>query len=192
MELRSEAKKSVLYYYFATFTNFFFKGIYQHNSILYCWTKKIKLICFFFFYHYNCQYKCFVDLFSSDFLEYRNRFRSVYNLLSIEYNNRVFFNTMIDSSMMIDSVTVVYPNAAWYERESWDLYGILYNNNNDLRRILNDYGFKGFPLRKDFPLSGFLEVKYDFIKKWISYEPVRLIQDFRYFITNVPWNFYDH
>jgi NADH-quinone oxidoreductase subunit C len=88
--------------------------------------------------------------------------------------------------MIIDSITSIYPNIMWYERESWDFYGILYSNNNDLRRILNDYGFKGFPLRKDFPLSGFLEVKYDYLKKSIAYEPVKLVQEFRYFDTKVP------
>lgn len=78
----------------------------------------------------------------------------------------------------------------WYERESWDLFGILYEKNNDLRRILNDYGFKGFSLRKDFPLSGFLEVKYDYLKKSVTYEPVKLVQEFRYFDTKVPWDFH--
>jgi NADH:ubiquinone oxidoreductase subunit C len=125
-------------------------------------------------------------MFSSDFLEKKYRFSSIYNLLSYRYNHRIFLNTIVEESMIIDSTTAIYPNIMWYERESWDFYGILYSTNNDLRRILNDYGFKGFPLRKDFPLSGFLEVKYDYLKKSIAYEPVKLVQEFRYFDTKVP------
>jgi len=192
MELRNETKKKLIPYLFALFANIVFRTIRHHNLTLFCWSKQITILSFFLYYHINSQYKCFVDLLSSDFLEKKYRFRSIYNLLSVCYNNRLFVNILVDDTMVVDSIVYIYPNAMWYERESWDLYGILYDNNFDLRRILNDYGFKGFPLRKDFPLSGFLEVKYDYLEKSISYEPVRLVQGFRNFNTNVPWNFYTH
>lgn len=177
-------------YLFSIFPNFLFKSVLHHNSNFFFWNKNILLFFFILQRHINFQQKCFVDLLSVDFIERKYRFTSIYNLLSVAYNQRFILNTLVDESMMIHSIVALYPNAMWYERESWDLFGILYTNNTDLRRILNDYGFRGFPLRKDFPLSGFLEVKYDYFKKSISYEPVRLIQEFRYFDTKVPWNFY--
>ena len=188
MELKNNIK--IEKYFFSICTSFLFRTLTHHNFFLFFWNKKIILFFFVLYYHINFQYKCFLDLLSSDFLERRYRFLSTYNLLSIVYNQRSLLSTIIDESMIIDSIIHLYPNAMWYERESWDLFGILYYKNNDLRRILNDYGFKGFPLRKDFPLSGFLEVRYDFLKKTISYDSVHLVQEFRYFDTKVPWNFY--
>jgi NADH:ubiquinone oxidoreductase subunit C len=188
MELKNKITNDK--YIFTIIPNILFRSIFHHNNNLFFWNNKILFLLFIFQHHINFQQKCFVDLLSVDFIERRYRFTSIYNFLSVVYNQRIVLNTLIDESMMIHSITSLYPNAMWYERESWDLFGILYINNNDLRRILNDYGFRGFPLRKDFPLSGFLEVKYDYLKKSISYEPIRLIQEFRYFDTKVPWNFY--
>jgi NADH:ubiquinone oxidoreductase subunit C len=107
--------------------------------------------------------------------------------LSISYNARIRIKTCIDEITPITSVTELYSSAGWWEREVWDMFGIFFSNHPDLRRILTDYGFQGHPLRKDFPLTGFVEVRYDDSEKRVINEPVEITQEFRYFDFSSPW-----
>ena len=128
-----------------------------------------------------------IDLTAVDYPDNLPRFNLIYIFLSIEHNYRIILNTLISEDEAIDSITSLFPCANWYEREVWDLFGISFKNHPDLRRILTDYGFTGYPLRKDFPLSGNVEVRYDMIAKKVVYEPVKLTQDFRDFDFESPW-----
>ena len=118
----------------------------------------------------------FIDLTAVDYPNKKNRFEMVYILLSVEFNFRIIIKFFINENESVDSITNLFPAANWYEREVWDLFGIAFNNHPDLRRLLTDYGFIGHPLRKDFPLSGNVEVKYDLNEKKVVYEPVKLTQ----------------
>jgi NADH dehydrogenase (ubiquinone) Fe-S protein 3 len=111
----------------------------------------------------------------------------IYHLLSLRFNNRIRVKTYTDELTPIDSVTNIYEGAIWYERETWDMYGIFFSNHPDLRRLLTDYGFSGHPLRKDFPLSGFVEVRYDDEVGRVVCEPLELAQEFRKFDLGSPW-----
>ncbi len=135
----------------------------------------------------RCQFRQLVDLCGVDFPERAKRFEVVYNLLSLKLNQRVRVKLAVGEDEPVPSVVDVFPCAAWYEREAWDLYGIPFAGNPDLRRLLTDYGFDGHPLRKDFPLTGLVEVRYDDEQKRVVYEPVKLIQDFRNFDFLSPW-----
>ena len=135
----------------------------------------------------NCLFKQLIDLCGTDYPERDRRFDVVYNLLSLSHNQRIRVKVRADEDEQVPSVAEVYPSAGWYEREAWDLYGILFAGHSDLRRILTDYGFEGHPLRKDFPLTGFVEVRYDEEQKRVVYEPVSLTQDFRNFDFMSPW-----
>lgn len=128
-----------------------------------------------------------MDITAADYPERPERFEVVYNLLSLKHNTRLRVKAAVDDASLVPSVTGVYSAAGWYEREVWDLYGIPFDGNPDLRRIVTDYGFEGHPLRKDFPLSGYVEVRYDNDQKRIVYEPVQLPQDFRNFDFLSPW-----
>jgi NADH:ubiquinone oxidoreductase subunit C len=131
-----------------------------------------------------------MDLAAVDYPVNRDRFQVVYNLLSMLYGTRVFVKFNSNETESVPSLVFKYPSANWFEREAWDLFGIHFVNNSDLRRILTDYGFSGHPLRKDFPLHGFTEVAYSERRKAIVYKPVSLVQDLRAFDTLTPWNFY--
>jgi len=135
----------------------------------------------------NCHFKLLMDLCGVDYPEREQRFEVVYNLLSLRQNQRVRVKVATDESTPVPSVTSVYSAAGWFEREAWDLYGIFFSDHPDLRRILTDYGFEGHPLRKDFPLTGYVEVRYDEEQKRVVNEPVRLTQDFRTFDFLSPW-----
>ncbi len=128
-----------------------------------------------------------MDLCGVDWPERPLRFEVVYNLLSLSRNQRVRVVVATDEAAAVPSVVGVFPNATWYEREAWDMYGILFEGQSDLRRLLTDYGFEGHPLRKDFPLTGHVEVRYDETRKQVVYEPVSLTQDFRNFDFLSPW-----
>ena len=128
-----------------------------------------------------------MDLCGVDYPERPERFEVVYNLLSLKYNWRVRVKVQTDEASLVPSIAGVYSSAGWWERECWDMYGIAFSGNPDLRRILTDYGFEGHPLRKDFPLSGYVEVRYDEDQKRVVYEPVKLPQDFRSFDFLSPW-----
>ena len=129
----------------------------------------------------NCQYNQLMDVCGVDFPEREQRFNVVYNLLSMKQNMRIRVAIQTDESTPVPSVCSVFNSAAWFEREAWDLYGIFFSEHPDLRRILTDYGFEGHPLRKDFPLTGYVEVRYDDEQKRVVYEPVKLAQEFRNF-----------
>ena len=129
----------------------------------------------------------FIDITAVDYPNKKNRFEMVYIFLSIEFNLRIIIKFFINENASVDSITNLFPAANWYEREVWDLFGIAFNNHPDLRRLLTDYGFIGHPLRKDFPLSGNVEVKYDLNEKKVVYEPIKLTQSFREFEFESPW-----
>jgi NADH-quinone oxidoreductase subunit C len=135
----------------------------------------------------QCDFKCLVDVCGVDWPERERRFDVVYNLLSVKLNQRIRVRIETDEHTPVPTATGVFPSAGWYEREAWDLYGIYFADHPDLRRILTDYGFEGHPLRKDFPLTGHVEVRYDDEQKRVVYEPVKLTQDFRRFDFLSPW-----
>ncbi|PCJ60378.1 MAG: NADH-quinone oxidoreductase subunit C [Rhodospirillaceae bacterium] len=135
----------------------------------------------------NCQFSILVDVCGVDYPEREKRFEVVYNLLSLEQNQRIRVKASVGEDETIPSVVGVYSAANWWEREAWDLYGIFFSEHPDLRRILTDYGFEGHPLRKDFPLTGFVELRYDEAQKRVVYEPVKLTQEFRSFDFMSPW-----
>ncbi len=128
-----------------------------------------------------------VDLCGVDYPERERRFEVVYHLLSLEHNQRIRVKVETDEATPVPSVVELYPTAGWFEREAWDMYGIYFADHPDLRRILTDYGFEGHPLRKDFPLTGYVELRYDDEQKRVVYEPVKLRQDFRTFDFTSPW-----
>uniref|UniRef100_A0A8C3KIC6 NADH dehydrogenase [ubiquinone] iron-sulfur protein 3, mitochondrial n=3 Tax=Scolopacidae TaxID=8917 RepID=A0A8C3KIC6_9CHAR len=137
--------------------------------------------------HTNAQFKSMADLTAVDVPSRQYRFEIVYNLLSLRFNSRIRVKTYTDELTPIDSAVSVHKAANWYEREVWDMYGVFFANHPDLRRILTDYGFEGHPFRKDFPLSGYVEVRYDDEVKRVVAEPVELSQEFRKFDLNSPW-----
>jgi len=137
--------------------------------------------------HAQCQFKALMDVSGVDFPEREKRFEVVYHLLSIKHAGRIRVKTYAGEADPIPSAVEVFRGADWYEREAWDLFGIFFENHPDLRRILTDYGFEGHPLRKDFPLTGYTEVRYDEERKRVVYEPLQLTQAFRNFESLSPW-----
>ncbi len=135
----------------------------------------------------QCLFKQLMDICGVDYPERANRFEVVYNLLSLKHNQRIRVKVSVREDEPVPSAVGIFPCAAWYERECWDMYGVPFAENPDLRRLLTDYGFDGHPLRKDFPLTGFVEVRYDDEQKRVVYEPVKLTQDFRSFDFLSPW-----
>jgi NADH-quinone oxidoreductase subunit C len=135
----------------------------------------------------RCHFKILLDVCGVDYPEREQRFDVVYNMLSMWHNQRVRVKVMTDEATPVPSVISVFNSAGWFERETWDLYGVFFSDHPDLRRILTDYGFQGHPLRKDFPLTGYVEVRYDQEQKRVVYEPVKLTQDFRTFDFLSPW-----
>jgi NADH-quinone oxidoreductase subunit C len=135
----------------------------------------------------KCLFKMLVDLCGVDYPQRPKRFDVVYNLVSLKLNQRIRLKVATDEDTPVPSVVGVWSTAAWFEREAWDLYGILFAGNPDLRRLLTDYGFEGHPLRKDFPLTGFVEVRWDEEQKRVVYEKVKLKQEFRSFDFISPW-----
>jgi NADH-quinone oxidoreductase subunit C len=138
------------------------------------------------------QFVSLIDVCGVDWPERAQRFDVVYHLLSPVQNNRIRVKIMTDEDTPVPSITEVFPAADWFEREAYDLYGIFFTGHPDLRRLLTDYGFDGHPLRKDFPLTGFVEVRYDDEQKRVVYEPVRLAQEFRSFDFLSPWEGTDY
>ncbi|KII93641.1 hypothetical protein PLICRDRAFT_171370 [Plicaturopsis crispa FD-325 SS-3] len=137
--------------------------------------------------HSQCQFKSVVDISGVDFPEREKRFEIVYHLLSVKQAGRIRVKTYAGEADAVPSATSVFRGADWYEREAWDLFGIFFKDHPDLRRILTDYGFEGHPLRKDFPLTGYTEVRYDEEQKRVVYEPLQLTQAFRNFEAQSPW-----
>ena len=137
--------------------------------------------------HPNTSFDVLVDICGVDYPERKNRFEIVYQLLSISLNLRMKLKLRVQEDESVESLCSIYPCANWYEREIWDLFGISFENHPDLRRILTDYDFEGFPLRKDFPLTGFVQVKYDDETQQVVNEPVKLDQEYRDFDNLSPW-----
>ena len=135
----------------------------------------------------NCKFKQLIDIAGVDYPENEKRFELIYLFLSHENNTRIKLLTRFELDQTINSITKIFPSANWMEREVFDMYGIKFKNHPDLRRILTDYGFKGHPLRKDFPLTGFNEVRYSEKDKKVIYEPVKLEQNYRNFDFESPW-----
>jgi NADH-quinone oxidoreductase subunit C len=135
----------------------------------------------------TCLFKQLVDVCGVDYPGRELRFDVVYHLLSMKHNQRVRVKVHTDEDTAVPSVTGVFSSAGWFERETWDMYGVVFSDHPDLRRILTDYGFEGHPLRKDFPLTGYVELRYDEEQKRCVYEPVKLTQDFRNFDFLSPW-----
>ncbi|MSP81553.1 MAG: NADH-quinone oxidoreductase subunit C [Alphaproteobacteria bacterium] len=135
----------------------------------------------------GCLFKQLIDLTAVDYPARPERFEIVYNLLSLRHNRRIRVKVTSDDATPVPTVVGVYSVAGWFEREVWDMYGVLFADNPDLRRLLTDYGFEGHPLRKDFPLTGYVELRYDDEQKRVVYEPVKLTQAFRNFDFMSPW-----
>jgi len=135
----------------------------------------------------KCLFTQLIDICGVDWPEREKRFDVVYNLLSVKNNQRIRVKLMTDETTPVPSAASVYSSAGWFERETYDLYGVWFSDHPDLRRILTDYGFEGHPLRKDFPLTGFVELRWDDVQKRVVYEPVKLAQEFRRFDFLSPW-----
>ena len=134
-----------------------------------------------------CKFSSLIDIAGVDYPARERRFDVVYHMLSMVHNQRIRIKVTTDETTPVHSVSAIFPNADWYEREAFDMYGILFDEHPDLRRLLTDYGFEGYPMRKDFPLSGFVEVRYDEERKSVIYEPVNLPQEYRSFDFMSPW-----
>lgn len=140
----------------------------------------------------SCHFEILIDICGVDYPERDQRFEIVYHLLSLSKNMRIRVKVGAEEEQVVPSLTSFYSAAGWFEREVWDLYGVYFNGHPDLRRLLTDYGFEGHPLRKDFPLTGYLELRYDDEQKRVVYEPVKLTQDFRSFDFMSPWEGADY
>jgi len=154
---------------------------------LYVSVDDLTKVLLFFKNDENCLYKVLVDIFVVDFFESQKRFEIIYCLLSVKYNTRIKIKCRLDEFTPLVSVVSLFSNANWLEREIWDMYGIFIQEHPDLRRLLTDYGFEGYPLRKDFPLSGYIECRYDESQKRVVSESLELAQDFRVFNFESPW-----
>jgi NADH-quinone oxidoreductase subunit C len=135
----------------------------------------------------RCKFEILIDICGVDYPARPDRFDVVYHLLSPRLNQRIRLRVRTDEDTPVPSLVEVFPAANWFEREAYDMYGILFSGHPDLRRLLTDYGFQGYPLRKDFPLTGYVEVRYDDEQKRVVYEPVKLVQEFRSFDFMSPW-----
>lgn len=140
----------------------------------------------------ECQFKQLVDICGVDWPDREPRFDIVYHLLSHRRNQRIRVKLRSDAATAVPSVSALFSAAPWYEREIWDLFGVFFSDHPDLRRLLTDYGFEGHPMRKDFPLTGYVEVRYDEEQKRVVYEPVKLTQDYRNFDFTSPWEGVDY
>jgi len=135
----------------------------------------------------DCEFKILVDVCGNDWPQREKRFDVVYHLLSLTKNQRIRIKAQVGEGEAIPSIIAEYPTASWFEREAFDMYGIMFSGHPDLRRLLTDYGFSGYPLRKDFPLTGYVELRYDEELKRVVYQPVQLVQEFRDFDFMSPW-----
>ncbi len=150
-------------------------------------SKNIIPVLIFLKKHIGCQFKMLTGVYGVDFLNLDYRFCVVYDLLSLKFNRRIRVKLYVNEITPVDSATSVFLSSNWWEREIWDMYGVYFQNHPDLRRILTDYGFEGYPMRKDFPLSGYIELRYDSEKKRVIAEPVQLAQEYRNFSHEIQW-----
>ena len=135
----------------------------------------------------TCRFSTLIDITAVDYPERPARFDVVYHLLSMYRNQRIRVKAAVREEEMVPSLVSLHPGANWYERETFDMFGIIFQGHPDLRRLLTDYGFRGHPLRKDFPTTGYVEVRYDEVQKRVVYEPVKLVQEYRQFDFMSPW-----
>ena len=162
--------------------------MFRDEIIIEVHVSNLKKTILFLRDHENCLFKMLIDMYAVDYPNKEERFELVYCLLSTKYNSRIKVKTFVDEFTPVESIVEIYQSANWLEREIWDMNGIYIEQHPDLRRILTDYGFEGYPLRKDFPLSGYTEVRYDDSQKRVIYEPLELSQEFRVFNFNSPWD----
>jgi NADH/F420H2 dehydrogenase subunit C len=160
----------------------------QGEGVFIVLNKHLLFVLTFLKLHIGFQYTLLSCVSGVDILNSKYRFAVVYDLLSLTYNSRIRVKVFVNEMTAVPSLISIYINSDWWEREVWDMYGILFLGHPDLRRILTDYGFEGHPMRKDFPLSGYVEVRYDETKKRIVLEPVELTQEYRLFSFETPWS----
>lgn len=159
----------------------------RHELIFHAKRESIVKVLQFLRDDQECGFSLLMDVCGADYPEREERFDVVYNLLSMNNNQRIRVKLKTSDGVAVPSVTSIFSSAIWFERETWDMYGIYFSDHPDLRRILTDYGFEGHPLRKEFPLSGFVELRYDNELRRVVYEPVKFTQDFRRFDFTSPW-----
>lgn len=148
----------------------------------------VNKLIYFLNKHTNSQFHVLIDFTAADYPYRKNRFELIYNLLSLQFNSRITLSCFIAEMTLVPSIINIHEGAGWWEREVWDMFGIFFFGNNDLRRILTDYGFVGHPLRKDFPLVGFTESRYSDLIKMVNYGKVSLFQEYRIFTFNNNWS----
>jgi len=161
--------------------------VWRHELTIYVAPEHWLQTAFFLRDHKNAQFRVITDLCAVDYPQRDDRFEVVAHFQSLQYNTRIRLKTCLNDEESLSSLTSIFQGANWYEREVWDLMGIPFSNHPDLRRILTDYGFEGHPLRKDFPLTGYVEVRYDDTMKRVLCEPLELAQEFRQFDFSSPW-----
>ena len=164
--------------------------VFEHEIVINNVSKKYLLATLMFLHHHsNSYYQMLTSISGVDYPEKEERFEIVYDLLNIRSNSRIRIKTQTDEVNPLPSVVGIYPSANWWEREIWDLFGVFFSGHSDLRRLLTDYyGFESHPLRKDFPLSGYVELRYDEDQRVVVCEPIELTQEFRSFDFHIPWS----
>jgi NADH/F420H2 dehydrogenase subunit C len=161
--------------------------LYKEETSFLIQTNLLTEILTIFKNHFKYQFKVLTCISGVDYPENLYRFQLVYELLSIKYNSRIRIKVLVDDLLPVDSVEKVFLGASWWECEIWDMFGVFFLNHSNLTRLLTDYGFQGYPLRKDFPLSGFTESRYNVIKNRVVYENIELAQEYRTFDFTSPW-----
>ncbi len=159
----------------------------KNDFVLETNVNNLEQVLFFLRDHEGCLFKMLVDILVIDYPGREKRFSLIYCLLSLKYNVRIKVKVFIDELTSVNSITNIYKSSCWMEREIWDMNGVFFENHPDLRRILTDYGFEGYPLRKDFPLSGYTEVRYDDSQKRVVLENLEMSQEYRVFNFNSSW-----
>lgn len=162
--------------------------LYQGQNCYYFENKNLKNLFKILKTHYKFYFKILTFISAIDFPENKNRFKLVYELMSIKYNNRIRIKVLLNEFVPVHSIEQIYICATWWELECWDMFGIVFIKKDKITRLLTDYGFQGFPLRKDFPLSGFIDSRYNITKNRITYENLELAQNYRVFLNNSPWS----
>jgi len=170
------------------FKKFVTQDIEVKHDIVFLTIRAAKILEVIKKFRDDFSFKVLTDLTAVDYPEREQRFEIIYNLLSLKNNSRVIIKTHVSEDEHLASISGIFSGAVWYEREIWDMFGVIFNDLHDHRRILTDYGFKGHPLRKDFPVTGFVEVSYDKVQEKVVYKPIELQQEFRIFDNLSPWN----
>ena len=164
--------------------------LYNKESSFLIQTNLLNDVIMIFKNHFKYQFKVLTCISGVDYPENLYRFQIVYELLSIKYNSRIRIKVLVDELSPINSIEKIFPAASWWESEVWDMFGVFFLNQSNLTRLLTDYGFQGYPLRKDFPLSGFIEARYNVTKGRVVYENIELAQEYRTFEFISPWENY--